>query len=280
MKCRENGIRQGCFLVVTAIVILTLSCNWLMRSSGTGVETGHRQVKWFLERSFPTAPQNEADVVVSRGVNGCLPARGISPPKKRDELPALLEERGYKTGVEVGVQEGVYAKVMRETWTSCEEYHIVDLWKHQTNYMENANVGNKEHMAKMNKAKTLLRPWKDTTFFHKMLSTKAAAMFAKLGKTFDFVYIDARHDYCGCWEDMEAYWPLVKPGGIMAGHDYNTAKEVAIPGRDWGLCGNGTRADGAVKGAVNDFFIPKGLSVLVAYYEQNYMTWLVLKPLC
>ena len=33
-------------------------------------------------------------------------------------------------------------------------------------------------------------------------------------------YIDARHDYCGCSEDIQNWWPKVKPGGIMAGHDY------------------------------------------------------------
>ncbi len=26
----------------------------------------------------------------------------------------------------------------------------------------------------------------------------------------DFVYVDARHDYCGAWEDMELYWPKVR----------------------------------------------------------------------
>ena len=65
----------------------------------------------------------------------------------------------------------------------------------------------------------------------------------------------------------------------MAGHDYNENSEVR--GQDWGLCADGTRHDLAVKGAVNDFFLPKGLTITVTYYrEQNFMTWMVQKPLC
>jgi hypothetical protein len=29
-----------------------------------------------------------------------------------------------------------------------------------------------------------------------------------------------RHDYCGVKEDLENYWPKLKRGGIIAGHDY------------------------------------------------------------
>lgn len=66
---------------------------------------------------------------------------------------------------------------------------------------------------------------------------------------------DARHDYCGVAEDLELWWPKVKPGGIFAGHDYIDAAGVKAvhPQEDWGLCQNGTRHEGAVEGAVRDF---------------------------
>ena len=35
-----------------------------------------------------------------------------------------------------------------------------------------------------------------------------------------FIYIDANHRYGECLADYRAWWPKVKKGGVMAGHDY------------------------------------------------------------
>ena len=32
--------------------------------------------------------------------------------------------------------------------------------------------------------------------------------------------VDAVHDYQGALIDMCDWWPKLKPGGVMAGHDY------------------------------------------------------------
>ena len=40
----------------------------------------------------------------------------------------------------------------------------------------------------------------------------------------DVVYIDGDHTYGGVKADIGAWWPKVKPGGILAGHDYCTGK--------------------------------------------------------
>ena len=37
---------------------------------------------------------------------------------------------------------------------------------------------------------------------------------------FDYVYIDGDHSYDGAATDIADYWPLVREGGIMAGHDH------------------------------------------------------------
>jgi predicted O-methyltransferase YrrM len=36
----------------------------------------------------------------------------------------------------------------------------------------------------------------------------------------DFVFIDAAHDYHNVRTDLQTWWPKVRPGGLLAGHDY------------------------------------------------------------
>jgi predicted O-methyltransferase YrrM len=43
----------------------------------------------------------------------------------------------------------------------------------------------------------------------------------------DFVFLDAGHDYADVKADIAAWWPKLKSGGIMAGHDYD---EKNFPG--------------------------------------------------
>jgi predicted O-methyltransferase YrrM len=49
-------------------------------------------------------------------------------------------------------------------------------------------------------------------------SVQAARQFDDA--TLDFVFIDADHEYESVKADIAAWWPKVKPGGILAGHDF------------------------------------------------------------
>ena len=40
------------------------------------------------------------------------------------------------------------------------------------------------------------------------------------GETYDFIYIDGLHTYDGVKTDIINYQPLVKPDGVIGGHDY------------------------------------------------------------
>ena len=62
------------------------------------------------------------------------------------------------------------------------------------------------------------------------LSTIAAAKVAP--RSLDFIYLDARHDYEGVAEDLRSWWPALRPGGVLAGHDW-THDSVARALRDW-----------------------------------------------
>ena len=43
---------------------------------------------------------------------------------------------------------------------------------------------------------------------------------ADINEFFDFIYIDADHEYESVKKDIEAWIPRLRSGGIIAGHDY------------------------------------------------------------
>ena len=54
------------------------------------------------------------------------------------------------------------------------------------------------------------------------LASGQAAMFLRLKNVeFDLIYIDGAHDEAGVKADLDAYWPLLRSGGVMLGDDYN-----------------------------------------------------------
>ena len=87
----------------------------------------------------------------------------------------------------------------------------------------------------------------------------------------DFLYVDARHDYCGTLADLRDYFPKMKTGGIIAGHDFLNSDDLEKSGikSDWSLCGDGTVHRGAVRGAVEEFAKENGLQIVMAYKDSR-----------
>ena len=207
---------------------------------------------------------------------------GLPPLKTRALLGEFLESRQLRDGCEVGVQRGIHAELLLRRWKSCRSFKLVDLWRQQDNYKDYANVDDEKQEAKYQDTQRRLAPWKDKTEYFRMLSVDAATQIPN--QSLDFIYVDARHDYCGVMEDLEAYYPKLRPGGIMAGHDFLDNAEVTELSKrqgkpqDWSVCLDGTVNAGAVKGAVEDFAEKNGLVVSVMYQDGEYPSWMFQKP--
>src|SRR6266496_4362330 len=99
---------------------------------------------------------------------------------RRNEFIQMLREREAKLGVEVGTDHGVYAKQLCEGIPELFLY-CIDPW---TAYIEGNEV----------------------KYFN--------------DNSLDFVFIDGNHSYDYVLEDITEWTKKVKPGGIIAGHDY------------------------------------------------------------
>ncbi len=53
-------------------------------------------------------------------------------------------------------------------------------------------------------------------------SLAAAQTLAPLRGTIDLIFVDGDHSYDGCRNDILAWAPFVKPGGVMAFHDFGS----------------------------------------------------------
>jgi hypothetical protein len=51
-------------------------------------------------------------------------------------------------------------------------------------------------------------------------------------ESIDFVYIDGEHTYKAVAQDIDDWWPKVKRGGILSGHDYNETNPGSIQAVD------------------------------------------------
>lgn len=227
---------------------------------------------------------------------GCAPVEFIDPPRRRDDMGELLRSRGLTgIGVEVGVQMGEYSSTLLEGWRQAALFIQVDLWEHQDNYADVANVNSSKQDRNMAQSCQAALEAKKAGLARQVVQCKdLSTACAKLipDGALDFVYVDARHDRKGVLEDLAAYWPKVRVGGIIAGHDYMTQSEVGAvtASQQWDVNYDGTKdkTGQVVRGAVNDFFSgtfagsPRDLKVcprqpVITYREAWWNTWVVAK---
>jgi len=134
-------------------------------------------------------------------------------PIDRDELAVLFNELDYKIGAEIGVAEGEYSEVLCKAIPGLNLY-CIDAWQAYGGYNDYKNKERFERFYATAQARLI--PYGCTII--REFSVDAVKHF--INQYFDFVYIDAAHDFLSVTQDIAWWSAKVRKGGIVAGHDY------------------------------------------------------------
>ena len=149
----------------------------------------------------------------------------------RNEFGKLLDQLNLKgLGAEIGVCEGKFSRVLLDN-TKLYMLYLIDPWKdYGTVSLGFRNLPQEKQDRLYSNVVKNTQKYGDRVQIIRNESVKASSFFSD--ETFDFVYIDANHSYKYVKEDIAYWYPKVRKGAILAGHDY---MDGIIKGVDYGV---------------------------------------------
>ena len=137
-----------------------------------------------------------------------------------------------KVGVEIGVYRGHLSWRMLAANRNVFLY-LVDPWKaadegdsYLTTDDSIARMTQAEHDENMRKTLESVAPFSGRYEVLRTTSDNAAKRF--LPNELDFVFIDGDHSYEGCKADIAAWFPKLRNGGLLSGHDYRDERNYGV----------------------------------------------------
>jgi hypothetical protein len=137
----------------------------------------------------------------------------------RDALPRLVLGR-RPVVAELGVEAGLYADVYTRLLPD-GEFHFVDMWETTASYFAYGTQPGRVERG----YQRCVRRYGDDPRVRLVRSVTWEAAERYEDGTFDFIYVDADHSEDGCRRDIEAWYPKLKRGGVIAGHDFDPGPE-------------------------------------------------------
>lgn len=142
----------------------------------------------------------------------------ITTLKDREDLGEWLNQAGLTwIGVEVGTLYGEYMESIMRKWTGMLLY-CVDPWEKQDPSLYREPVNNCDWNQAYLSALGRSIKFGGRVSLIKGYSPDVSGRFTD--ESLDFVYLDGRHDRDAVSADLEAWWPLIKKGGLFGGHDF------------------------------------------------------------
>ncbi len=131
----------------------------------------------------------------------------------RKELANLYHDLNFTEGAEVGVAQGYNAGVIMRANPQLH-LRLIDPWRRYSGHKRGRKSS--EQIQWYENLQVKMAPYNVT--FMKMLSMDAMRDIPV--NSLDFVYIDGHHIFDYVIQDIVEWTKRVRPGGIVAGHDY------------------------------------------------------------
>lgn len=129
--------------------------------------------------------------------------------KNRTNFVDLINEKKYRIGAEIGVRHGAYSKYLIEN-SNLTVLFSIDPWERNPELLDRMEETYKNACENLKSVKSkILRHY----------SENIVGNFKD--ESFDFIYIDAQHDYDSVKKDISNWYPKLISGGCLAGHDYH-----------------------------------------------------------
>lgn len=142
--------------------------------------------------------------------------------KSRAELYTLLPPNPIVASL--GVAEGLFDRDILKYWKASKLYSI-DLWGQIKDQSGDGGFENDWHEKNYENALSLLKEFSDKSVILRGISWEMAVHVPD--ESLDCLYIDCCHEYGCVKNDLAAWFPKLKKGGICAGHD--------IANKDYGV---------------------------------------------
>ena len=238
--------------------------------------------KWLVDKfsPVPTWPEDWEDPKYKKGfmirnklvddpeLKYVLDKYGINNKGRNDlvcsrtwTLPKTFKRLGYKVGAEVGVERGVYSKILCMFNPKAKIYGI-DPWERYEGYRDHVSQRHLDEFYESTKKR--MKDYNYEIIRDKSLNAVKRFKDGEL----DFVYIDAMHDYQSAKEDIEAWHKKVRKGGIVSGHDYMNGMHTGA---------EGDTVEYGVKQAVNEWVEKMGIEYFFVLKKDKSPSWFYVK---
>lgn len=137
--------------------------------------------------------------------------------KYRTQFGELLESMHLQgDAVEIGVAEGRNAQVLIAS-PAIQKLYLIDNWSH-LDQLGDGGHPQSWHENNFKEAQERVAPWKQKAVFLKGMS---GDMIQEIpNRSLIFGYVDGDHSFNGAYNDLQNLFFKIKPGGVIAGHDY------------------------------------------------------------